>query len=803
MPQALIVFVGSIAQGIVTGLTAIGFSQAAAVGILNFGIQLAAVQFLGTIYDALVGSPDRSPANEAATVTTRETLGHQRIVYGETLVSGPIWYMNAAGNSNQALHYGIILAGHECEDIVDVWLDDKEIPGASIDWDGSISGVTGTVMSGDFRGAAGFNEVCYFFRNLGAAGQVVDNTMNGAFTEINSSHRGQGICHGVARLDYFTDQAQVWSAGAPNNIKWLVRGKKVYDPRSDSTQSFGTGPHRLTNSLSWEFSRNGALHLADYMIDKHLGFGEDTSRIDYGYVASAAGICDGIVYTPVGTDVRFSTDGQLSAGDSYETNINRLLSSFNGTMPNVNGVWKMRAWGYEAPTLSYDEDNAAGDIQIKLTQEEDERYNTVRAFFVDRDRLWKGSQAPDFSSSEYVSRDNDEVINKDIQLHMTKDVYMAQRLAAGILEQSDLASTIIYPTNYKTLPAELGGTINVSINKFNWDPKVFRVMRYKLSDMSGINLVAREDRVSAYVDVASNEYTVASNGSYVVSDIDTPPPSSLWVTGRADGYLVNVSPPAARLYETIKIYASVTSAFADANEIANIKNDSFLHLVERPTAYYYFARAIDFTGGESIKIPNSDYSNVIGRPGLLSGVKDLTFDLSSDIDTFYDVQLNSCFIVIGDGENGEDALGMVKIGTSNAGAAIRTKQYYPILGDTLRISTRYRVNSNYGGSPNSVSLAFRAYGYHPTPVNSVDPKFQSTEPGSYTQVVAGADVRVYTNSLTMDGSWYTVSADVDAKALLDAGATLFRPGMAWSASNGIAISTSVNARHNNFVFHWK
>ena len=122
------------------------------------------------------------------------------------------------------------------------------------------------------------------------------------------------------RLDFFEGQTDVFSKGAPRNYKGLVKGKLVYNPNSDDTQSWGTGPHRVNSSPTWEYSDNPALCWADYMIDAALAFGEDSSRINYGYVASAAAINDAIVYTPVGTDRRFRCNGTLSTGNTHQVN---------------------------------------------------------------------------------------------------------------------------------------------------------------------------------------------------------------------------------------------------------------------------------------------------------------------------------------------------------------------------------------------------------------------------------------------------------------------------------------------------
>jgi len=583
--------------------------------VVKFAINVAIGAIVNKISESL--TKDEKKSLNSLTVNSRGTTEHQRIIYGETLAGGVIWFLNTDGIWKEKLYQGVVVAGHEIEDITDMWINDIEIPFASIDWLG-----TGKVSSGDFRGITSNDvgeaeaPVAFFYKYLGAAGQEAPPEITNTFSylQINSAFVGADQAYYISRFDYILEQAQVWSGGVPNAVRGIVKGKKVYDPRSDSTQSFGTGPHTLADSLSWEWSDNPALCWADYMIDSNLGFGEATSKLDYGWVASAANICDGIVYTPVGTDKRFRCNGTLTTGETYKENIKRILSSMNGNAAKQNGVWRVRAWGYETPTLQFTEDDLRGDFRVNLHPEEKARYNTVRGIFVDKDRLWLSNEFPAFTSSEYVSRDNDQELTKEISLHMTKDVYMAQRLAAGVLDQSDTEITAVFPSNYKTLPSQIGGTIMVSSNKLSWTDKVFRVERFNLKDAEGIDLLLREDNINNYIDVASNEYPTFSRGVYTINDPGVPPPSSMTVASRLEGFDIWVRPPAARLYDTIKIYGNAISNSRDqAVEIANISKNNYFYPVRSGSVHYFWAKAENVYGEMSDFYPDSDYTNVFAN----------------------------------------------------------------------------------------------------------------------------------------------------------------------------------------------
>ncbi len=600
MPHVIGGFIGSLFLGGLSVLTAVGFSIGTAAAILNVGIQLAGLALLGALARKLITIPDLSETARSNLVTVRGTLEHQRIIYGEVLVSGPLWYMNTAGTNNQSLYHAIVVAGHKIEDITDVWFDDEIIPDASIDWAGD-----GSVDSGWLAGDTSLQTTTYLDKFLGADDQAASADLIAAFTEITSQHQGRGIAYFIARTDYFEGQTDVFSRGAPNNYKALVKGKLVYNPNSDGTQSWGTGPHRVDDDSTWEYSNNPALCWADYMIDGDLGFGEDASRIDYAYVASVAAINSVQVATPTSETTQiFACNGTLSTGTTHQGNLESILSSANMTMALIQGVWKLRGWEYETPTLAFTDGDLRKDMQISLSTEETKRYNTVRAQFIDTARKWQAHQAPVFTSSEYVARDNSETLINDIQLPMTTDMFMAQRLAAGVLEQSDLQRTVIYPSNFKTLPVEIGGTIMLSNTKLGWDEDTFRVTNYKINDMAGIDLVLQEDNSAAYTNVATNEYTVSSGGVYLTADPSVPAPSSFYITPIVGGLSLNWTNPPARLYEFTQIHRNFVNSFDNAVLEKRTRNNNWLDTPNEQGEFFYWIRSENFAGELSDRVPS-------------------------------------------------------------------------------------------------------------------------------------------------------------------------------------------------------
>lgn len=78
------------------------------------------------------------------------------------------------------------------------------------------------------------------------------------------------------------------------DVSARVRGRRVYDRRKDSSAG-GSGNHRLANPLTWEWSDEPALCLADFLASSVYGPGK---AVDWSTVPAAANANDQLIGTP-------------------------------------------------------------------------------------------------------------------------------------------------------------------------------------------------------------------------------------------------------------------------------------------------------------------------------------------------------------------------------------------------------------------------------------------------------------------------------------------------------------------------
>jgi hypothetical protein len=558
--------------------------------------------------------------------TVRSTTEPQKIIYGEALVSGPISYIGLSGTNKEDLYQIIALTGHEVTEITDIHMDDIIISNSAINA-GSTAG--GNVTSGIF-GPKNSNTICVINKYLGLSSQTADPLFTAAFADYTAAHRGDGIAYLAMKWTLNDDSAETWDKYSPSNVKALVKGKPVYDPRLD-TGGYGNNPldqlfitYNATSGSYVGQGQNPALVLADYLMSSDLGMGISPSKIDWNSIVTAADGCDVSVSVPGGTEKRFTCNGVIFATDSHQTNINKILSSMNGNLVYSNGKYIVHAGIYENPTETLNEDDLISAVSIKTSLERSDRFNTIKGLFIDPAQNHKSTEFPKVQLADAVTRDNGEILEKEVQYPMTNSSYMAQRLSNKLIQLSDQQKVINFPANLSALRITAGDRVQVSIEELNWSNKVFQCVGWTFSEEIGVNLTLREDSSTSYADPAVNEYsTITATGDITDAFRGVPSPSGLSVTAGLKSNELNwVNPGKPSDFGTIYIYASPNGNFSSAIKIGETDGTQFIHdasnsadSVVSGDVRYYWVRAVRNIGtdaaSQSNLEPNADPNTTV------------------------------------------------------------------------------------------------------------------------------------------------------------------------------------------------
>jgi len=258
--------------------------------------------------------------------------GKLPIIYGNRRVGTQIIYMDVNANNSQELYVVYALSVGECDEILGrtIELDGNPLTdsarfriGGYIGSDkiSSGSGSLNTVsQNGDpvevTAGGFGTNPSSRYMyvMNLhhGSASQTADPMLVASMSNWTSAHRLDGVCYIAAHYNY--DTRGMWK-GIPQ-LTVQVRGKKVYDPRLDSTAG-GSGTQRLGTPSTYAFSDNPSLTFLDYITNNEYGKGLTASQLNLSTFSTAANTADTLVDNPFynGTAQAFTWSG--NAGQNF------------------------------------------------------------------------------------------------------------------------------------------------------------------------------------------------------------------------------------------------------------------------------------------------------------------------------------------------------------------------------------------------------------------------------------------------------------------------------------------------------
>ncbi|AOZ10355.1 hypothetical protein BKK80_32735 [Cupriavidus malaysiensis] len=481
---------------------------------------------------------------QGRTQIVRSNVQPRNLIYGKAMTSGPLVFAASTdgAHKNQYMHLVVALADHTCEAIDEVYLGDQAVgpldgngqptggrfrkvwgesrtrfvavpPGhtaftlstgvpvltlqvavakcadgrdvaiTDVSWSEGSDSVTVRGLPDDAETVVvtfeerRSNGLVVVHKHLGWPEQEADPDLVAMVPGWSAEHRLRGVCYLYVRLEY---DADVFPNGLPN-IKALVRGKRVYDPRG--------------GTVAW--SDNWALCVYDYLCDER-GFSCAAGDVDLATVMAAANVSDEAVRLADGTtQQRYRCNGIVMLDKSPRDNLTEMTTAGAGSVVISGGVFRVFAGAYDIPTMTLTEDDLRGAMKVQARMSRRDLFNVVKGTYVNPANGWLPGDFPAVSNALYAGQDG-ESIERDIELPFTTDGVMAQRLAKIILERSRQGIVVEFPAKLSAFRLTAYSTVKLSSAKFGWAEKTFRVMSWKMSDDGGVDLVLNEEAPSVY-----------------------------------------------------------------------------------------------------------------------------------------------------------------------------------------------------------------------------------------------------------------------------------------------------------------
>lgn len=429
------------------------------------------------------------------------------VVYGTTKVSGILADLRVDENSLERKRLVVVMAfchgsqdGSDIQAIDEIWFDDRR----AVNLQTNLNTPFGSLVPG--QKTTRYLEIGH---KLGSTTQAVDSRLNQLFpVEWPSTSTGKGVVYSRMELWFSSD---VYGGGLPN-IQAVIRGNKVYDPRS----------------AAWAFSTNPALCIRDYLLSSIYGLGVPAANIDEQSFIDAANYCDELIEDPDvaggGTHKRFELNGWVDTSRSVEQNVIELCTACRGQVVNEGDKWRLII--RRERTVSGFKINEANTLEGSwsfILPGSAAAPNVARATYVDPARNYEVDtvQWPEpGAANAYLTQDNSYEQRIDVDLPFTDKRSRAQQIVMTLLKEGREGIGVTCSLKEEALQVRVGDLVEVTHPTPGWEDKIFDVVALRLAPDGSIQAVLAEYEPTSYdVDVQSP--------SPVIPDTNLPNPFSV------------------------------------------------------------------------------------------------------------------------------------------------------------------------------------------------------------------------------------------------------------------------------------
>jgi hypothetical protein len=458
------------------------------------------------------------------------------VVYGQRQVGLTRVYVESSGADNQYLYIAGVLCeggGAGIQSIDEIYVDDKLVT-----WSGALTdGTLRTVNSSDTNfykdGTSLISVQGFYGLDNQSASSLLQEQAN-----WTTNHKLSGLAYLAIRLKWNQDAF----SGIPE-IRVTLKGKKIYDPRLDSTKG-GSGSHRQDTASTWAYSKNSSLILLDYLRNARYGKGLPNSAFETNYDSfkTSANTCETQVtpYTS-GTDINlFETHAVLDSEKKVIDNVRELLVPMRAIFNYTQGKYKVIIEGTGSSQLLLTKDNVVSEVKLQ-GENKSEKYNRVVGTFTNPSKDYQSDTVsyPPFDDSglavedrhaTMLSADNDTLLERSFDMIHVTSPYQAEEICENILKRSRNCLKAEVTITSEGLNLAIGDIVTATYDTAGFSAKPFRVMSLSINADSTVNLGLEEHQDNFYTwesksqvptiadTVLPNPFSVSAPASVTLSD---------------------------------------------------------------------------------------------------------------------------------------------------------------------------------------------------------------------------------------------------------------------------------------------
>ena len=382
----------------------------------------------------------------------RSSTAPQAHIYGRTATSGLLFFAEEEKGSStkEWVHLAIALCGHPIDGVEEIWLGDEPIRNYG-------SNATYEIHSDR---------------------QTADPFMLAKCASWKDDMIGKGITWARISLKFDADK---FPAGIPN-IKFLVRGKRILDPRN--------------NTVAW--TDNAALCIRDYYAS-YLKV--DEADINTQQFIQAANICDQTVTNNGVTRKRYTINGIFDASEASSAVLDDLHLACAGEPTFMAGQHGIFVGAYYGPaTMNLVNSQIVSDVQIIPEAAFGDKLNIVTGTFLDPNGQFAETEFPQVRIDQYIAEDGAEFVD-DVKYRFVANVYQAQQLAQIKINRTRIGRSLKFTMNMSGYSYRPGYYVKFTLDELGISNQEFRITDWSINATKGVDITLRQETPAVWLDI--------------------------------------------------------------------------------------------------------------------------------------------------------------------------------------------------------------------------------------------------------------------------------------------------------------
>lgn len=363
---------------------------------------------------------------------------------------------------------------------------------------------------------SGFNSFARVRFHYGEPGQQADQELVQMLPGVwTNDHKVSGVAYIVCHFAY-SDTA--FPSGIPN-VTVLMRGAKIYDPRD--------------GVIRW--TENPALMMRHVILHPQFGKRADMTASEDARISAAANACDTPIDYGAGGVATFRAACVFPFGSAPRDALDDLSQAMGGEWAFASGEYFVRAGVYQLPVMFLDEKDLAvvqrsndgsvsqSSITISPHRARNDKFNTVAIRIWDQAANYVETPITPFRADALVADDGAE-LSLEVTMPAVFSGAQAYYIAGIMLRDSRDPLTVTLPFKMRAYPLELFDTIALTLARYGWVMKQFRIMSRSFSPEGLVQLTLKETNYQIYAYGASFVPAGYSQNSGLPKPWDIHPP---------------------------------------------------------------------------------------------------------------------------------------------------------------------------------------------------------------------------------------------------------------------------------------